>query len=193
MFFKQFVFESKVTRLISIIISLIGLLFVFASSFIGVFSIRLVAFFLLAFSLISFDFSNLTNFNSKNLLSVTGIVSGILVIIYPWLAMFIIGVILIVYACPTLYNIFKNKDFSNIVYIVLAILSLCFGIYCIVNGTAAISTIIKLIGILLTVLGCLLFYHSIDTEQSSNKFSNEMSNYEDKMRFESAEEIKETE
>ena len=191
MFSKEFNFGFKTLRLISIIIALIGLVFVFASSFIGIFSIRLAAIGLIVFCLINFNFSTAFALNYEKLLSILGIVGGVLVFIYPGLAMFLIGIGLLIFSVPIIYKAIKKRDFSDIITFSIAILALCFAVYCIVNGTAAISTVVKLIGIILVIIGCIFFYRSIDLEKSTNSFMNDIKNGIDEYRFSSAEEIEE--
>ncbi len=191
MFSKEFNFGFKTLRLISLIIVIIGLVFIFASKFIGIFSIRVAAIGLIVFSLINFNFSTAFAINYEKLLSILGIVGGILVFIFPGLAMFLIGIGLMVFAVPIIYKAIKKRDFSDIITFSIAIIAFCFAVYCIINGKAAISTVVKLIGIILAIIGCIFFYRSIDLEKSTNSFMNDIKNGVDEYKFTSAEEIEE--
>lgn len=181
----------KTLRLVSIFIAIVGLLFIFAANSIGVFSIRLIAFIVIGISLINLNLSMGFSFTWTRFYFVLGVIGGILVLIFPWLAMFFIGIGLVVFTVPNIYNIIKDRDFSDRVSFISYTVALLFGIYCIINGYSAMSSIIKLIGIIMLIGGSFFFYKSIDLERKSNSFVNDINNGIDEYRFNFADEVEE--
>lgn len=192
MIFTNLNIETKTLRISSLILTLIGIVFILASNYVGNIAIRIamiVIFMLSLFNLkISYPFSSTTD-KMYMMLSMCG---TLLVFIKPQFTMFIIGIVMLILSLPIIYKAIKNKNYSDKIMITLSSIGTLFSIYCIINSRAALNTVIIVIGIAFVILGCLILFETFDINRKSNKFANynHMSlDSDDEYRFENAEEI----
>ena len=193
MFIANLNVETKTLRIISLVITLIGMIFILASNYVGNLAIRIAM--IVIFILCLFNFKMAYPFSStvEKTNMIFGILGTVLVFIKPHLTMFIIGVALLVLAVPTLYKAVKNKDYSDKIMLIISGIGTLFSIYCILNGGAALNTVIIIIGIAFVIIGCLILFETFDINRKSNKFAKyereDTIDEEDEHRFENTEEL----
>jgi len=191
MLFTNFNVETKTLRIISLVLTLIGIIFVLASNYVGNFAIRIamvIIFILCLFNLkMSYSFSSAIEKINMTL----GIAGTVLVFIKPSLTMFIIGVALLILAVPVLYKAISTKDYSDKIMIAAALLGTLFSVYCILNSRAALNTVIIIIGIAFVILGCLILFETFNISRKSNKFAiyEHEEDEEDEYRFEDTKDL----
>lgn len=186
MLFANFNIDTKVLRIISLIITLIGIIFILASDYVGSLAIRIamsVIFILCLFNLkVSYPFIS----TSEKINMMLGIGGTVLIFLKPHLTMFIIGVAILLISVPNLYKVFKNRDYSDKVMIIISSLGALFSVYCILNSGSALNTVIIIIGIAFVILGCLILFETFNIIRGSNKYAT----YEqEEYRFEDTEDM----
>ena len=193
MIFTNFNVETKTLRIISLILTLIGIVFILASNYVGNLAIRIAMMVIFILSLLNFKMSYPFSSTMNKMYMVLGMAGTVLVFIKPQFTMFIIGVVLLVLSLPIIYKAVRKKDYSDKIMIVLSTIGTIFSIYCIINSRAALNTVIIIIGIAFVILSCLILFETFDISRKSNKFVKyERENIieeQDEFRFENAEEI----
>jgi uncharacterized membrane protein HdeD (DUF308 family) len=171
MLFANIKLQTKSLRTISLIITLIGIIFILLSRFIGNFAIRFsmtLIFLLCAFNLkTTYKYSS----TSEKINNILGLAASIIIFINPQLAMFIIGVGILILTVPVLYRMVRGKDYSDTVMLILSVVGLALSIYCILNSGAALNTVIIIIGISFVVLGCLLFFETFNIDRNMKEYA----------------------
>lgn len=189
MLFTNFNVDTKTLKIISLILTLIGIIFILASNYVGNLAIRiamLVIFILCIFNFkISYPFSSTVE--KMNML--LGVAGTILVFVKPHLTMFIIGVALLVVSLPILYKAIKNKDYSDKIMLIISTVGTLFSIYCIINSGSALNTVIIIIGIAFVILGCLILFETFNISRGSNKFATYEQEKDDEYHFENTEDM----
>jgi hypothetical protein len=178
MLFTKFNLKPKTQKLISLSLTLTGIIFILASNYIGSIAIRLAMTALLIFCItnIQMTYKYLTKKEIIN--NIITISASIIGLFKPEFTMFIIGIMLLYFSVPPYINKIKTKDYSDIIMLIIYGIGILFASYCIINSRAALNTIIIIIGIILTIIGCFsMFYildkkkHDVDIEaQEYNKF-----------------------
>ncbi|MDD4781438.1 MAG: hypothetical protein PHT02_12680 [Tissierellia bacterium] len=165
MLFGNLNVETKTLRIISLIITFIGIIFILASNYVGNLAIRLSM--IIIFILCLLNYKMTYNYSSvkEKLNMLFALVGSLLVFIKPSLTMFIIGVAILIITVPYLYKSIKNKDYSDKVMLILSTVGTLFSIYCILNTRAALNAVINIIGIAFVILGCLMFFDTFNTER----------------------------
>jgi len=171
MFFTNMNVETKTLRIISLVITLIGIIFILASKYVGIIAIRtsmVLIFFLCALNFKSvYEYAN----TKEKINNILGIAASILIFVEPQFAMFIVGVAILIMTVPVLYKMIKNKEFSDVVMFTVSAIGTAFSIYCIVNSRAALNTVIIIIGISFVILGCLLLFQTFDINRNKKKYA----------------------
>jgi uncharacterized membrane protein HdeD (DUF308 family) len=171
MIFTSLNLETKTLRIISLIATLTGIIFILLSNFIGNTAIRtaMVLMFILCVLNIKSKFSYS---NTKEKLNYTlGAAAAVLIFFKPQLAMFAIGVIILFLTVPILYKAIRNRDFSDIVKFAVSAIGTIFAVYCILNSRAALNTAIIIIGISFVIIGCILFFDTFVIERKKKKYA----------------------
>jgi len=193
MFIANLNVETKTLRIISLVITLIGMIFILASNYVGNLAIRIAMIVIFILCLFNFKMSYPFSSTVEKINMIFGILGTVLVFIKPHLTMFIIGVALLVLAVPTLYKAVKNKDYSDKIMLIISGIGTLFSIYSILNGGAALNTVIIIIGIAFVIIGCLILFETFDINRKSNKFAKyereDTIDEEDEHRFENTEEL----
>jgi len=160
--------KTKTLKIISLSLTLTGIIFILASKYIGSIAIRLAMLLIIAYCLtnIKMTYKYLKTKEKTNYL--IAVAASVLGLFKPELTMLIIGVMLLFLTLPIYFNAIKNKDYSDIVMLILSGIGILFGAYCILNSKAALNTVIIIIGIAFTILGCLTLYETFDTKQNNN-------------------------
>lgn len=192
MIFANLNVEAKTLRIISFILTLIGIVFILASNYIGSIAIRTAMLVIFILSLLNFKTSYPFLSTTDKMYIVLGMAGTILVFIKPQFTMFIIGLVNLFLSLPIIYKAVKNKDYSDKIMLALSSVGTLFSIYCIINSRAALNTVIIVIGIAFVILGCLVLFETFDISRKSNqfvKYMHEDLEKDDEYRFENAEEI----
>ncbi len=192
MIFTNLNIETKTLRISSLILTLIGIVFILASNYVGNIAIRITMLVIFMLSLFNFKISYQFSSTMDKMYMVLSMCGTLLVFIKPQLTMFIIGVVMLILSLPIIYKAIKNKDYSDKIMLILSSIGTLFSIYCIINSRAALNTVIIVIGIAFVILGCLILFETFDINRKSNKFAkyNHMNlDGDDEHRFENAEEI----
>lgn len=192
MLFTNLNVETKTLRIISLILALIGIVFILASNYVGNFAIRIAMMVIFILGLFNFKMSYPFSSTMDKMYMVLGMAGTVLVFIKPQFTMFIIGVVILVLSVPIIYKAVRNKDYSDKIMLILSTIGTLVSIYCIINSRAALNTVIIIIGIAFVILSCLILFETFDISRKSNKFvkyEREDVKEEDEFRFENAEEI----
>nr|WP_312576578.1 hypothetical protein [Sedimentibacter sp.] len=191
MIFANLNVETKTLRIISLILTFIGIVFILASNYVGNIAIRIAMMVIFALSLLNFKISYPFSSATDKMYMILSMCGSVLVFIKPQLTMFIIGVVILALSLPIIYKSVKNKDYSDKILIVLSAVGAIFSIYCIINSRAALNTVIIIIGLAFVIIGCLILFETFDISRKSNKFvkyEHSDFNEDDEYRFENAEE-----
>lgn len=180
MLFSNLNLKTKTQKFISLSLTLIGVLFILASKYIGSIAIRLALIFMLTFLVanIKMTYKYLTTKEKINYLFI--ITASIIGLFRPELIMLIIGILLLYITVPHYINVIKSKDYSDIIMLIIYGLEILFAIYCIINSKAALNTVIKIIGVIFTITGCLILFDIFTNKKHKiDSYLNEYSNFED--------------
>lgn len=180
MLFTNFNLKTNTLKIISLSLTLAGIIFILASRYIGSIAIRLalisVLFFLTANIKMTYMYlttKEKVDYMLAAIFSITGLFR-------PELTMFIIGIMLLYITVPPYINVIKSKDYSDIIMLIVYGIGILFASYCIINSKAALNTVIKIIGVILTVSGCLCLYDVFTNNRpNSDSNLNEFSNFDD--------------
>ena len=159
--------KTKTLIIISLSLTIAGIIFILCSGFIGSAAIRLVMVLILLFCIVNIRMTH-TYLTTREKINYTIAVSAsALGLFKPELTMFIIGAFLLFLTVPNCFNAIKAKDYSDIVQLVINVVGILFAAYCIINSKAALNTVIIIIGIILTVTGCLSIYYTFTTKKTN--------------------------
>ena len=170
MLFANLNIEVKTLRIISLIITFIGIIFIFLSNYVGNFAIRISMIVIFILCLLNFKMTYNYSSTKERINMVFALIGSLSAFIKPNLIMFILGVSILVISFPVLFKSLKNKDYSDKLMLILSAVGAVFSIYCIINSRAALNTVIAIIGIAFVILGCLMFFETFNIERKSNKF-----------------------
>lgn len=192
MLFTNLNVQTKTLRIISLILSLIGIIFILASNYVGNIAIRTAMIAIFVLSLLNFKMSYPFSSTMDKMYMMLGMSANVLIFIRPQFTMFIIGVALLILSVPIIYKAVRNKNYSDKIMLALSTIGTLFSVYCIINSRAALNTVIIIIGIAFVIVGCLILFETFDVSRKGNKFVKYEPgdiDEEDEFRFENAEEI----
>ncbi len=159
--------QSKTLKILSLILTLTGIIFIMASKQIGTIAIRFSMIILLAFCAVNFKMTcKYISLKEKinHLAAGSAALAGL---IKPELTMLILGIFLLYISLPIYIKSIKNRDFSDIINLIVSGTGILFAVLCIFNSKAALQTIIIIIGIAFTILGCISLYQSLAAKEGS--------------------------
>ncbi len=162
--FYKLKYNSKTLLIVSLLLTLTGIIFILAANYIGSTAIRLAMLALLVFLVLNIKMTYRYISNREKLNYTIAFCGSILGLIKPELTMMLIGIIILYFVLPSYINIIKSKNYSDIVSLVINGAGILFGFYCIINSKAALSTVIIIMGIILTISGCLLLYNTLTSK-----------------------------
>jgi len=79
----------------------------------------------------------------------------------PESTMLFLGIFLLYITLPIYIKSIKNKYFIDILNLIISGTGILFAVLCIFNSKAALQTIIIIIGIAFTILGCISLYQAL--------------------------------
>lgn len=153
--------QSKTLKILSLVLTVTGIVFILASKHIGSISIRLAMIILLIFCIVNFkmNYKYLSLKEKINyLLAALAAFAGLY---KPESTMLILGIFLLYITLPIYIKSIKNKYFIDVINLIISGTGILFAVLCIFNSKAALSTIIIIIGIAFTILGCISLYQAL--------------------------------
>ena len=162
--FYSLKYNSKTLLIISLSLTLTGIIFIMAAKYIGSIAIRIAVIIFLSFLVLNIKMTYNYLSNKERLNYVIAFLASILGLIRPELTMFLLGILILYFVLPPYINIIKSKNYSDVVTLIINGSGILFGFYCILNSKAALNTVIIIIGIILTISGCLLLYNTLTSK-----------------------------
>ena len=149
--------DTKVLRSLCIATFSLGLILPVFPSIIGLSVIRIVGVIISSFSSLDIFFTEEIIWGKDRSFFLIGILTGILIVLFPTLVMIISGLGLLSFASYKLFFTIKDKAYNKNE---LATLFLTFfmGVFFIFKGQDALATIVRILGIMLISAGAILFY-----------------------------------
>lgn len=168
MLFSNLNLKNRTLKIISLSLTLAGIIFILASKYIGSTAIRLAMLAVLAYSLTNIKMTYKYLITKEKINNTVLVAAAILGLVRPELVMFIIGILLLIVTVPIYFNAIRKKDYSDIIMIIASGAGILFASYCIINSKAALNTVIIIIGIAMTILGCLSLFEALYTKTEDN-------------------------
>ena len=165
--FSNLNINSKTLKILSLILTVTGILFILASKYIGIIAIRLAMITLLLFCIINLKMTYKYLSKKENITHFIAVTAALLGIFKPESTMLILGAFLLYLTLPLYIQSIKNKDYSDVLTLIMSGTGILFAVLCILNYKAALQTIIIIIGIALTILGCISLYYVLITKEDN--------------------------
>ena len=160
--------QSKTLKILSLILTVTGIIFILASKHIGSIAIRLAMIILIIFCLVNYimtyKYISLKE-KANHLIAVLAAAAGL---IKPESTMLILGIFLLYITLPLYFKSIKNKDFSDVINLIISGTGILFAVFCIFNAKAALQTIIIIIGIAFTISGCISLYQALTSKKDNS-------------------------
>ena len=164
---KNLNLKTKTLIIISLSQTAAGIIFILGSDFIGSVAIRLAMILIMAFCIVNIKMTYMYLTTKEKISYTIAVSASVLGLFKPELIMLIIGGFLLFLTIPSCFNTIKAKDYSDIVQLAINVVGILFAAYCIINSKAALNTVIIIIGIILTVTGCLSIYYTFTTKKTN--------------------------
>ena len=168
--------QSKTLKILSLILTVTGTVFILASKHIGSISIRLAMIILLIFCAVNFKMTYTylsLKEKTNHLLAALAALAGLF---KPESTMLILGIFLLYISLPLYISSIKNKDFSDVINLIISGTCILFAVFCIFYSKAALQTIIIIIGIVFTIIGCVSLYQAL-TAKKDNTLGDDTEDY----------------
>ena len=169
--------QSKTLKILSLVLTVTGIIFILASKHIGSISIRLAMIIYLIFCVVNFKMNykylslkEKINYSLAALASFAGLYK-------PESTMFFLGIFLLYITLPIYIKSIKNKYFIDILNLIISGTGILFAVLCIFNSKAALQTIIIIIGIAFTILGCISLYQALAAKEENTFDDTETSHF----------------
>jgi uncharacterized membrane protein HdeD (DUF308 family) len=154
--------STKVLRIASIAIFLVGLLLISFPSFIGIGLIRVVGVLLSIFCGFGIYYTEGTIWGRDRSFFLVGVLIGILILVFPQLVMIISGLGLLSFGIYKLFFILKDRDYTDKYELAISIISLVAGIILMFKGKAALVNIVRIVGVAVISFSAVLFYKTLE-------------------------------
>lgn len=165
--FSNLNINSKTLKILSLILTVTGIIFILASRYIGAIAIRLVLIVLLLLCVVNFKMTYKYLSKKEKVTYLIAATAAVLGIFKPELTMLILGVFLLYLTMPVYIKSIKSSDYSDVITLIISGTGILFAILCILNSKAALQTIINIIGIGLTIIGCICLYQILITKKDN--------------------------
>lgn len=159
--FSDLNIQSKTLKILSLILTLTGIIFILASKYIGAIAIGLAMGILLILCALNYKMTYKYISPKEKINHLAAALAALAGLIKPELTMLILGIFLLYISLPTYINSIKNKDFSDAVKLLISGAGILFAVLCIFSAKTALQTIIIIIGIAFTILGCISLYRAL--------------------------------
>jgi hypothetical protein len=169
--------KTGTLKIISLSLTLAGIIFILASKYIGSIAIRLSMLAVLVYSLtnIKMTYKYLTTKEKIN--STALVAAAVLGLFRPELIMFITGILLLILTVPVYFNAIRKSDYSDVIMLIVSGAGILFASYCIINSKAALNTVIIIIGIVMTILGCLSLFEALYSKPDNTNNDSDESDF----------------
>ena len=174
--FTNISINPKTLKILSLILTVTGIIFILASKHIGSIAIRLAMIILLLFSIVNFKMTYKYLSLKEKITYLAAVVAATFGIFKPESTMLILGIFLLYLTLPLYIKSIKNKDYSDAITLIISGTGILFAILCILNFKAALQTIIIMIGIAFTILGCISLYQVLITKKDDISYSEKEDN-----------------
>lgn len=175
-------FKSKTLKILSLILSLTGIIFILASKHIGSLSIRLAMIILIGFCLANLKMTYSCLSMKEKTSYLAGVIAAFAGLYKPEAVMLFLGIFILYLSLPVYLKAIKNQDFTDVINLIISGTGILFALFCIFNAKGALQTIIIIIGILFTVTGCISLYQAL-TQRRDTMFNEDtkedLSGFED--------------
>lgn len=159
--------QSKTLKILSLILTLTGIIFILASRHIGTIAVGLAMSFLSIFCAVNFKMTYKYISLKEKINHLAAASAALAGLIKPELTMLILGIFLLYISLPIYIKSIKNKDFFDVINLIISGTGILFAVFCIFNSKAALQTIIIIIGIAFTILGCISLYHALAAKEDN--------------------------
>ena len=173
--------QSKTLKILSLILTVTGIIFILASKHIGSISIRLAMSILLIFCAVNFIMTYQYLSLKEKINYLIAVLAALVGLFKPELTMLILGLFLLYITLPIYIKSIKNKDFSDVINLIISGTGILFAVLCIFNSKSALQTIIIVIGIAFTILGCICLYQAL---AEKDDYSSRSDTEDDILKFE---------
>jgi uncharacterized membrane protein HdeD (DUF308 family) len=140
-----------------LILSVIGLLFVAFPATVGTISIRMITFLFVMMAGIGLSVSLALRSKASIFLSIAVLLMSIYTFVNPDYLLFIIGLAFVVNGINGLFLFFVKSRQIGDSAVLTSLLFILLGVFAFLNAQAALSTIVLIFGMLMTVFGVVLF------------------------------------
>ena len=165
--FSDLNINSKTLKILSLILTVTGIIFILASKYIGTIAIRIAIILVLIFCIVNFKMTYKYLSLKERITYLIAVTAAVIGIFKPELTMLILGVFLLYLTLPLYIKSIKNKDYSDVITLILSGTGILFAVLCILNSKAALQTIVIIIGIAFAILGCICLYQFLITKEDN--------------------------
>lgn len=181
----NFDLEPKKLKIISAILSIVGIVFIIFAKYVGNIAIRIAMLVVFAIMFINikstFSYSGRVKKSSDILL----LIASVIVFLWPKLLVLILGFCLLYFSIVPIVKMIKTKNIKDVLKLILSVVGIILSIVCIFNSQGMLITVIRVIGVVLVAIGCFCFYKLIEKlRDEKNGISDG-----DRYKFEKAEEV----
>jgi hypothetical protein len=159
--------QSKTLKILSLILTVTGIIFILASKHIGSIAIRLSMILIVIFCIVNFKMTYKYLSMKEKITHLAAVTAALIGIYKPESTMLILGIFLLYLSLPAYIKSIKNKDFSDILTLIISGTGILFAVLCLLNSKAALQTIIIIIGIAFTILGCISLYQVLISSKNN--------------------------
>ncbi|MDD3924857.1 MAG: DUF308 domain-containing protein [Erysipelotrichaceae bacterium] len=159
--------QSKTLKILSLILTVTGIIFILASKHIGSISICLAMIIILIFCVVNFKMTYTYLSLREKINHLIAALAAFAGLYKPESTMLILGIFLLYITLPIYVKSIKNKDFSDVINLIISGAGILFAVFCIFNSKAALHTIIIIIGIAFTILGCISLYQALTSKKDN--------------------------
>ena len=159
--------QSKTLKILSLILTVTGIIFILASKHIGSISIRLAMIIILIFCVVNFKMTYTYLSLREKINYLIAALAAFAGLYKPESTILILGIFMLYITLPIYIKSIKNNDFSDVINLIISGTGILFAVFCIFNSKAALLTIIIIIGIAFTILGCISLYQALTTKKDN--------------------------
>ncbi|MBP7279519.1 MAG: hypothetical protein KBA11_08915 [Sedimentibacter sp.] len=168
--------QSKTLKLLSLILTVTGTIFILVSKHIGSISIRFAMIILLIFCVVNFKMTYTYLSLKEKINHLVASLAAFIGLFKPESTMLILGGFLLYITLPLYIKSIKNKDFTDAINLIISGTGILFAVFCIFNSKAALQTIIIIMGIALTILGCISLYQALTAKKDNTSHNDTADN-----------------
>lgn len=168
MLFSNMNLKTRTLKIIGLSLTLAGIIFILASKYIGSIAIRLAMFAVLVYNLVNIKMTYKYLKTKEKINYAALVAAAVLGLFRPELIMFITGILLLILTVPIYFNAIRKSDYSDVIMLIISGAGILFASYCIINSKAALNTVIIIIGLAMTILGCLSLFEALYSKTDDN-------------------------